>query len=183
MLTILRTCSLYLRFMFCIPKPNPCSPLLPDAPRRPGKWRPLPNRKSVSGRKSHWEEVGKNMFDVRASVFLGPARNKRAGIFSGGQEAGWEQDWGIDGVLADFPTLPRRKQAVTAGHQETPGHLLGELWSSEEGRGYTVIPSPINILAFSERAAPQVPQWCGNAEEKGSVGMFCTFFRIWRPKS
>lgn len=89
---------------------------------------------------------------------------------------------GFDEVLADFPTLPRRKQAVTAGHQEAPGHLLGEPWSSEEGRGYTVIPSPINILAFSERAAPQVPQWCSNAEEKGSVGMFCTFFRIWRPR-
>lgn len=58
--------------------------------------------------------------------------------------------WGLVGVLADFPTLPRRKQAVTAGHQEAPGHLLGEPWSSEEGRGYTVIPSPINILIFSE---------------------------------
>lgn len=69
-------------------EPNLCNPLLPDAPRRPGKRRPLPNRKSVSGRKSHWEEVGKNTFDVRASVFLGPARNKRPGIFSGGQEAG-----------------------------------------------------------------------------------------------
>ncbi|GAA6087193.1 uncharacterized [Tachysurus ichikawai] len=135
-------------------EPNPCSPLLPDAPRPPGKWCLLPSRKSVSGRKSHWEEVGKNM--------------KQAESRTGG----------FDEVLADFPTLPRRKQAVTAGHQEAPGHLLGEPWSSEEGRGYTVIPSPINILAFSERAAPQVPQWCSNAEEKGSVGMFCTFFRI-----
>lgn len=104
---------------------------------------------------------------------------KGPGIFSGGQEAGWEQGWGLDGVLADFPTLPRRKQAVTAGHQEVPGHLFGEPWSSEEGRA---IPSPINILTFSEWAALQVPQWCSNAEEKGSVGMFCTFFRIWRPR-
>lgn len=59
--------------------PHSCSfhflfPLLisiPATSHHSGKWSPLPSGKNVSGRKSHREELGKNMFDVSASLFLG----------------------------------------------------------------------------------------------------------------
>lgn len=87
----------------------------PAAKREERQW---PKKPLGGSRKEHvW---------CQSQRIFGPERNKRAGIFSGGQEAGWEQGWGPDEVLADFPTLPRRKLAVTAGHQEAPGHLLGE---------------------------------------------------------
>lgn len=91
------------------------------------------------------------------------------------------------GLTESSPTFPhspggnRPWQLVIKRPQVT---CLGsrEAQRKEEVTQPSHLQSPLNVLAFSERAALQVPQWCSNAEEKGSVGMFCTFFRIWRPR-